>query len=187
MRVLEYRSLRHFVNRPGSTVPCQARKRTKEMFWWLRSNTKKFHALLNKDPLNAGVNSKSSSSRSTLGTTFHSRMQIRNSITKSFQSWAWNAWSRSEEETKMSFLSKPHKHRHLFTKEWKKIPIYRKERTALTFSASLPLLKWNHRRKGLQIDVGKLRKKIKVLFLFSAVQLIHVISIFVVIEQIKRV
>ena len=78
----------------------------------------------------------------------------------------------------------------IFLQKREKIPIYRMERTALTFSASLPLLKWNHRRKGLQIDVhvGKLRKKIKALFLqFSAVQWIHVISIFVVIERMKRV
>ena len=77
--------------------------------------------------------------------------------------------TRSGEET-----VKPHKHWHLSTKEWKSIKRthlynYRKERTAITFSAatSLRLLKWNlHRKKGLQIDVGK--NKSLVLLLCSA-------------------
>ena len=51
----------------------------------------------------------------------------------------------------------------IFLQKREKIPIYRKERTALTFSASLPLLKWNHRRKGLQNDVGKNKSPILVL------------------------
>ena len=74
------------------SVLFHARREIEQRRWfdWLRSITEKFHALLNKGPLTAAVNSKSSSLWSTLGMTFRSRMQKQNSITKSFQSWAWN-------------------------------------------------------------------------------------------------
>ena len=94
--------------------------------------------------------------------------------------------SRSGEET-----VKPHKHWiDIFRQKSEKVkrePIYRKERTALTFSAtSLWLLKWNlHRKKDYKSMYGRT----KVLF-FCSVQLLHVIStpgsIFVVIERMKR-